>query len=166
MVAIALLIARLLVGLGILAHGSQKLFGAFGGPGLKGFSGYMESTGYRPGMAFALAAGLGEFVAGLLIAFGFLGPIGPALLVVVMITAIGTVHWKNGYWATNTGFEFNTIYIASALLLAFAGFGNWSLDHAWGLALFTDPTQIWIILAIAVAIALLSLASRRPAPST
>jgi putative oxidoreductase len=164
-VAIAFLIVRLLVGLGILAHGSQKLFGSFGGPGLKGMGDGMTAMGYRPGVLFALLAGLGEFVAGLLIVFGFLGPIGPALLILVMVTAIGTVHVKNGYWVANNGYEFNTIYIAAALLLAFVGFGDWSLDHAWGTAVFSAPGQTWIVVGIGVVLALLSLASRRPAPS-
>lgn len=163
--AIAFLVVRLLVGLGILAHGSQKLFGSFGGPGLKGMAAGMTSMGYRPAGLFALLAGLAEFVAGLLITFGFLGPIGPALLILVMITAIGTVHFKNGYWVANGGYEFNTIYIAAGLLLAFAGFGDWSLDHAWGTSLFSTPGQTWIVVGIGVVLALLNLASRRPAPS-
>ena len=75
-----ILLARLLIGLGIAAHGAQKLFGWFGGPGLKGMGGYLESLGFHPGRWFAPAAGLAELVGGGLNALGFLGPAGPALL--------------------------------------------------------------------------------------
>jgi putative oxidoreductase len=70
-----ILIARLIVGLAIAAHGAQKLFGWFGGHGLKGTAGFFESLGFRPGIFFALAAGLGELGGGLLTAAGFLGPV-------------------------------------------------------------------------------------------
>src|SRR5690242_16864534 len=72
-----LLIARLIVGFGLSAHGAQKLFGWFGGHGLKGTGGFFESLGFRPGVLFALAAGLGELGGGLFTAAGFLGPLGP-----------------------------------------------------------------------------------------
>src|SRR5208283_2121385 len=91
-VDIAFLAVRLLVGLAMAAHGSQKLFGWFGGYGLAGTGGFFESLGFRPGKLFALLAGLGEIGSGILIAFGLGGAIGPALLVMVMIVAIVSVH--------------------------------------------------------------------------
>src|SRR5256885_4447745 len=81
----ALLIARLIIGLGLAAHGTQKLLGWFGGYGLKGTAGFFESIGFRPGVLFALAAGLGEVAGGLLTAAGVFGPLGPPLI----ITRIG-----------------------------------------------------------------------------
>ena len=84
----ALLIARLLLGGALFAHGAQKLFGWFGGYGVKGTGGFMESLGFRPGPMFAIAAGLGETGGGLLTALGLGGPIGPALIIMVMIVAI------------------------------------------------------------------------------
>src|SRR6185295_19805757 len=95
-VSVGLLVLRLVVGLAIAAHGSQKLFGWFGGHGLAGTGGFFEMLGFRPGRTFALAAGLTEFISGILIALGFLGPVGPALMLSVMIVAAVTVHWKNG----------------------------------------------------------------------
>src|SRR4051812_44623372 len=92
---LGLLLVRVVFGLIFAAHGSQKLFGWFGGYGLAGTAGWLEGIGYRPGKIFATAAALGEFLGGLLLALGFLGPVGPALMVSVMIVAMVTVHWRN-----------------------------------------------------------------------
>src|SRR3981189_1818294 len=94
-----LLIARLILGLAISAHGAQKLFGWFGGYGLNGTGGFFESIGFRPGRLFALAAGLAEFGGGVLTALGFLGPAGPALIILVMMVALLTVHLPHGFFA-------------------------------------------------------------------
>src|SRR4051812_48722982 len=91
-----LLIGRLVIGLLMAAHGAQKLFGWFGGYGLRGTGEFMVQLGFRPGAAFAVAAGLGEVASGLLVALGFLGPIGPALMISVMLVAAVSVHLKNG----------------------------------------------------------------------
>ncbi len=157
-----LLLARLIVGLAIASHGSQKLFGAFGGPGFAGASGFMESLGYRPGKLFALMACLGEIGGGLLTVFGIGGPLGPALIIVVMIVAAFSVHVKNGFFTSGGGYELNTIYIAAALALAFGGFGGLSLDRALGLERFYTPSVTWIVIAVAVIIAVLNLAAKRP----
>jgi putative oxidoreductase len=161
--AIALLIARLIVGLGVAAHGTQKLFGWFGGYGVRGTGGYMETLGYRPGHVFAFLAGCGEFVGGLLIALGLFGPVGPALLIVVMIVAIGSVHWPNGFFNTSNGYELPLTNIAAALLFAFDGFGAWSLDGALGTALPWGDGATWIVIGIAVLLGLGNLAMRRKA---
>src|SRR5262245_23073466 len=97
----ALLVLRLIIGLGFAAHGSQKLFGWFGGYGISGTGAFFESIGFRPGSRFALAAGSGEFLGGVLLSLGFLGPIGPMLMVSVMLVAILTVHWGHGFFAEN-----------------------------------------------------------------
>ena len=162
---IALLIVRLIVGLAMAAHGAQKLFGWFGGYGLAGTGAFFESLGFRPGRFFALGAGLGEAGGGLLIALGFGGPIGSALVIMVMIVAILSVHLAKGFWQTNGGYELNLMYIASALAIAFAGFGAYSLDRAFGLAVLSDPAQTWITIGAGVALALLNLLARRPAPA-
>src|ERR1700733_11050402 len=114
-VNLALLLARL-VGLGMAAHGAQKLFGWFGGHGLAGTAGFFEKLGFRPGKMFAFAAGAGEFVGGLLFALGLGGPIGSALIVLVMIVAAASVHLKNGYLQGNNGFELNAVYVAIAIV--------------------------------------------------
>src|SRR5262245_1946131 len=119
-----LLLARVVIGLVMAAHGAQKLFGWFGGHGLAGtgqfFSNYL---GFRPGKAFAAAAGLAELSGGLLVAAGLLGPVGPALITSVMIVALVTVHWQHGLFASNNGIEVPLLYITAALGLALAGYG-------------------------------------------
>jgi putative oxidoreductase len=163
----AILIVRLIVGLGIAAHGSQKAFGWFGGYGLAGTARFFEQLGFRPGALFVLGAALGELGGGLLTALGLGGPIGPALIILVMLVASISVHLPKGFWGQNGGYELPLVYGAVALALAFAGFGAYSLDHALGIAPLADPTQTWIAIAIAVAIALLNVAARRgaaPAP--
>lgn len=161
--ATALLIARLLLGGALFAHGAQKLFGWFGGYGIKGMGGFMESIGFRPGALFATAAGLGEVVGGALTVLGLGGPIGPALIITVMIVAIMTVHLPKGFWAGNGGYELNLMNIAAALTLAFAGFGAYSLDNALGVSNVWDDASRWIVVGIGVLLALGNLAVRRTA---
>src|ERR1041384_2571298 len=84
-VGAGLLVARLALGLTLAAHGAQKLFGWFGGYGIAGTGGFFEQIGFRPGRLFAATAGLTELAGGLLVALGLLGPVGPALIVSVMI---------------------------------------------------------------------------------
>src|ERR1043166_4356696 len=99
------LVLRIVAGLVMAAHGSQKLFGWFGGYGLAGTGGYFESLGFRPGHMFAAAAGLAEFLGGALIALGLFGPVGPGAVVATMIVAAVTVHWQNGLFAQANGIE-------------------------------------------------------------
>jgi putative oxidoreductase len=165
-VDIALLIVRLIVGLAIAAHGSQKLFGWFGGYGLAGTAGFFESIGFRPGILFVLGAGAGELGGGLLTALGLGGALGPALIVMVMVVAILSVHLPKGFWATDGGYELNAMYVAAALALAFAGSGAVALDRALGINVLTDPTQVWIALGVAVVLALGNVLARRPASTT
>ena len=156
----ALLILRMVLGLGLASHGSQKLFGWFGGGGIGGTGVFLESIGFRPGSRFALAAGLGEFLGGLLLACGFLGPIGPALIVSVMLVATLTVHKGHGFFAFSNGPELPIIYITGAVAIALAGSGYYSIDHALGLDSSFSEVAITIILACGVLGALASLAVR------
>ena len=156
--AIAFLIARLILGLGLAAHGAQKLFGWFGGYGPAGTGGFFESLGFRPGVLFAIAAGFAEFGGGLLVALGFLGGIGPGLMIVVMLTAILTVHLTKGFFTSGGGWEMPALYIAGALTFAFAGFGAYSLDAALGWNPLGSETARWIIVGIAVVAAFVNYA--------
>jgi putative oxidoreductase len=160
--AIALLISRIIIGLGMAAHGSQKLFGWYGGYGIKGTGGFFEQLGFKPGPLFALGAGLGEFVGGVLTALGVGGPIGPALIVMVLLVAIATVHLGHGFFVTKNGVEVPSIYIAGSLLIALAGPGLYSLDTLLGLNGVWQPNAAWIALGVAVLLALLNIAVRRP----
>ena len=161
----ALLIARLLLGGALFAHGAQKLFGWFGGYGIKGTGGFFESIGFRPGALFAVAAGLGEAGGGLLTALGLGGPIGPALIIMVMIVATLSVHAPKGFWAANGGYELPAMNVAAALTLAFVGFGGFSLDAAFGISNVWNDSARWIVVGVAVVLALGNMAVRRTAPT-
>lgn len=123
-----LLVLRVVTGLAIASHGAQKLFGWFGGFGLKGTAGFFETIGFAPGVPFALAAGTGELVGGLLIAIGLFGLIGPLMVTGVMLAAIVTVHLGNGFFAAANGFELPLLYAAAAAAFVFTGFGRFALD--------------------------------------
>ncbi|WP_027417609.1 DoxX family protein [Aneurinibacillus terranovensis] len=127
MINLGLLLIRLVIGLTFMGHGAQKLFGWFGGYGLKGTGGWLESIGVKPGVLMAFLAGAGELVGGILFAAGVLTPVGAFLIVVTMLVAIFTVHGKNGYWATENGFEYNLILIAVAIGVALIGPGAYIL---------------------------------------
>jgi putative oxidoreductase len=161
--SIAFLVIRLILGLGLAAHGTQKLFGWFGGYGISGTGGFFEGLGFRPGWLFALMAGLGETVGGVLTFLGLGGAVGPMLIILVMLVAIGTVHYNKGFFVTNGGWELNAAYIATALAVAFAGSGIYSLDNALGSTFLTNATQVWYALAATVIVAALNLLARRPA---
>ncbi|CAM5779903.1 MULTISPECIES: DoxX family protein [Brevibacillus] len=127
MVDVGLLIIRLVVGLTFAAHGTQKLFGWFGGHGLKGTGGWFESIGMKPGVAMALMAGLSELIGGLLFAAGVGTWVGAVLIIGTMLVAIVKVHGPNGYWATQNGYEYNLTLIAVALGVALIGPGAYTL---------------------------------------
>jgi putative oxidoreductase len=144
-----ILIVRLIIGLLMAAHGSQKAFGWFGGYGLTAVGGFFEGLGFRPGRLFATAAAVGELVGGLLIALGFLGPIGPALMLSVMIVAAISAHWKNGLFASN-GIELTLLYATVAVALALTGPGRYSLDTLVGLDSLWTPAISWAALAVGI----------------
>ena len=158
-----LLMARMVLGLVMAAHGSQKLFGWFGGYGIAGTGGFFESLGFRPGRFFAMAAGASELIGGLLVALGLLGPLGPAMVIAVMIVAIATVHWQHGLFAQNNGFELPLLNIAGAAAIALIGNGAYSLDA--GLGLSWPPEVVWTVLAVGVIGGFANLAIRKTVPT-
>ncbi len=160
-----LLISRLVLGLAMSAHGAQKLLGWFGGYGPKGTGGFFESLGFRPGVFFAVVAGVGEVVGGLLTAVGLFGPTGPALIILVMLVAVITVHWQLGFFADSKGIELPLLHMTAALALGVAGPGEYSLDGLFGLSTQPRPVVAWTVIAIAVVIAFANVAARRPRPS-
>ena len=131
--AYGILFLRVVVGLLLFGHGAQKLFGWFDGPGLRGTAGFFGSLGFRRQHALPMAvlAGVSE-AAGLLFALGFLTPFAALAIASVMVVAVGTVHWKNGLWATNGGYELNLVLWTTAIAVAAAGPGRFSLDAALG----------------------------------
>ncbi|MEC0225617.1 DoxX family protein [Paenibacillus alba] len=126
--ALGLLIIRLVIGLTFAAHGTQKVFGWFGGYGPKGTGGFFESIGIKPGVLMAVLAGLAEIGGGLLFAAGLWTTLGAILIVLTMLIAIIKVHGKNGFWVTSNGIEYNLILIAIAVGVALIGAGEYSID--------------------------------------
>lgn len=122
-----LLIIRLVVGLTFMGHGAQKLFGWFGGYGVKGTGGWLESIGVKPGQLMAVIAGLMELLGGVFFAAGVFTWVGALFIVLTMLVAIFKVHGKNGYWVTANGFEYNLILIAIAVGVALIGPGAYVL---------------------------------------
>ena len=161
-----LLLARVVLGSLMAAHGAQKLFGWFGGYGLAGTGGFFESLGFRPGRFFAAAAGFSEVAGGALLALGLLGPLGPALIIAVMVVAMATVHWQHGVFAQNGGIEVPLLYAVAAAGLALTGFGAYSVD---GLLQLSWPQPVaWIAIGLGVLGGVANLAIRKTdaAPST
>ena len=140
------LLVRSVIGGLLIGHGTQKLFGWFGGGGLDTTGEGFEAIGLAPGRRNALAAGLAECGGGALLALGLATPLAEAMLISVMLTAIRTVHWKNGPWATNGGYEYNVVLISALLGLAEVGPGRWSLDRALGIERFG---LVWLAAAAA-----------------
>ena len=126
------LLLRLSVGGFFFGHGTQKLFGWFGGHGLDATAGGFEQMGLRPGKRHAIAAGAAEAGGGALLAAGLATPLAASAVTATMLTAIKTVHLKNGPWLSNGGYEYNVVLIAAALMLVEAGPGSLSLDAALG----------------------------------
>src|SRR6266542_3736670 len=157
---IALLIARLFFGLGLAAHGAQKLFGWFGGGGLNKTGEFFVKLGWNQGRFFATAASLAEVGGGLLLALGFLGPLGPAVIVLDLTVAALTVHVHNGFFVGKNGVELPLLYVMGALVLMFTGPGAWSLDSMFGLQWLSNDRYAWIALASALVIALINVALR------
>ena len=156
-----LLIVRLVIGALMMGHATQKLFGWLGGYGLRGTAGFFEQLGFRPGIVFAAAASLGELISGLLVALGLFGPVGPALMISVMLVAMLTVHWSNGLFAATNGIEVPLLYATVALGFALAGFGPWSVDALLGIGSVWTPALTLVVLAAGVAGAVATRGLRR-----
>jgi putative oxidoreductase len=150
MLGIGLLVGRLVLGLLMAAHGSQKLFGWFGGYGLNATGEFMVQLGFPSGRLFASTAAVAEVVSGLLVALGLFGPVGPALMISVMIVAAISVHWPNGVFAMQNGIEVPLLYAAGALAIALAGPGRFSLDALLGIGAIWTPRITAVALAVGV----------------
>ena len=159
------LLVRLTIGGTFFVHGTQKLFGWFGGHGPEGTGQFFESLGLRPGRQNALAAGATEAGGGILIALGLATPVAAAGLTSVMITALRTVVWKDGIKPA-TG-EHEVLFAAAALALAETGPGSPSLAAIWDIE---RDGAAWALAALAAgaagSAAAIAMARREPAAST
>src|SRR5438874_1230952 len=121
--AYGLLLLRVVAGGTIFAHGAQKLFGWFGGGGVRGTAGFFENMGFRPPILLTVLAGLGE-TGGLLFAAGFLTPLAALGMTIVMLNAIAVVHWSKGFFTSNGGLEFPLLIATTAVAVAAIGPGR------------------------------------------
>ncbi len=121
---------RLPIGVIFVAHGAQKLFGAFGGYGLEGTGQFMASLGLAPGYLMALLAGSAEFFGGLALLFGLLVRPAAAVLVFAMAVAILSVHISHGLFMANNGYEYALALLSVSVSLLISGAGRLSVDAA------------------------------------
>lgn len=144
---IGLLVLRVVFGGLLAAHGAQKLFGWFSGPGWSGNAAAFDSMGYNPGKLFGTLAGLSEFTGGILLLLGLLTPLASAVVLGTMINAINAT-WGGGL-LTGKGYEMPLLFATVGAVVAFTGPGKFSLDHG-------RPWQrqgiVWGVAAIAVAV--------------
>ena len=120
---------RIPIGIILIAHGSQKLFGWFGGYGLEGTGQWMASIGLTPGYLMALMAGSSEFFGGLFLLLGLLTRPTALVLSFTMIIAIFSVHIGNGLFLANNGYEFGLALLAATVSLAVSGAGKFAIDN-------------------------------------
>jgi putative oxidoreductase len=158
-----LLLARLILGVLMAAHGTAKLSHWFGGYGIAGTAGFFEQLGFRPARLFVITASLTEVLSGILMALGLLGPVGPALLLSVMIVAAVSVHWGKGLFAGTNGIEVPLLYAAGAVAFAFTGYGPFSLDAVLGIDHIWTPAVKVAALAVGAVGGVVNLLARRAA---
>ena len=163
-VALGLLILRIVTGVILTAHGTQKLFGWWGGPGMTGWIGAMNRMRLRPAVAWAWISALAEVLGGIGLIVGLLTPFPSLAIAGSMLTTIALVHWPRGFFVTKGGYEFNLLILAAVTAIAIAGPGAYSLDSTIGIRLPEPVTLIvtTMLLLIGVGVAL---GTRAPAPA-
>lgn len=156
---LGILILRLVLGLVFIGHGAQKVFGWFGGPGLKGTAGMTGKMGFYPTWFWGFMAGLAELGGGVLTFLGLLNPLGSLGIIAAMLIAIFKVHWSKGFWNTKGGIEFPLVNLTAALALGLLGPGLYSLDAALGLKL-PEPASLIVGLILVLLGVLVAFISR------
>lgn len=159
---VGLLIIRVVIGGVMVFHGTEKLFGWWGGEGIAGAADFFGRQGFRPPRMMAAVAGLTETGGGLLLACGALTPLGAVMLVGTFVNIL-VLHLPNGLSRRRNGFEYELVLLAGTLGIAFAGSGSISVDAAAGLDL-SDPRWGWLVLGVGVLSGLAVSATRARTP--
>ena len=141
----ALLILRVIIGGTLFAHGAQKAFGWWGGPGPSGWTAAIARMGFRPAPLFA-ALSIAAELSGILLAMGLLTPLVGLVLIGQVVVIIGKAHLKNGFWNSKGGIEFALSLLAGVVAVVLAGPGNYSVDALVGF----DPPPALLVAAVAV----------------
>ncbi|MFE6667378.1 DoxX family protein [Streptomyces sp. NPDC057697] len=151
-----LLLLRITFGLLMAGHGSQKLFGLFGGEGFAATGRYFSGLGFRPGQVYAAIGGGSEFLGGIGLALGLFTPLASAAVIGVMINAMVTVTAAHGFWDTQGGVELNVCIAVVALAVAAIGPGRFALDRPfrWGKGGWTEAAVALCAGGIGAAVAL------------
>ena len=122
---------RLVLAIVMIAHGSQKVLGLWNGPGFKTFTaGTTPFSFMKPAWLWLGAAALSELVGGIFVGLGFLTRVGAFFIACTMLTAIAGVHWPNGLFSANRGYEYPMVLLGIALALLISGGGQASVDKA------------------------------------
>jgi putative oxidoreductase len=125
---------RLGLGVVFIAHGTQKVFGAWGGRGLSAFMENPAPLGLKPAWLWMAAAALSELIGGLLVLFGLVTRLGAVLIFIVMLVAILGVHWAGGFFLkggdARDGIEYAFTLALMCVALLISGGGRYSLDYS------------------------------------
>jgi len=163
-VDVGILVIRMLFGMAMSVHGAQKLFGWFGGYGIKETGAFSEALGFRPGVGFAAAVGMSELGGGILLTFGLFTPFGAASVLMSMLLALASLQLKNRFFTIATEIELPLFYAVSAIGIAFTGGGAFSLDAKFGFTFLGEPHFVEGVLMFVVVVAAVALGLRRRCP--
>jgi len=164
MLAAGLLVLRLVIGLIVAAHGAQKLFGWWSGPGMAGWIGAMNRMRIRPAVPWAWMSALAELLGGLGLAVGLLTPLPSLAIGGSMLVAIALVHWPRGFWSTKGGYEFNLSILAAIGAIALTGPGAYSLDAVLRIHFLPEPITLIVGTVLVLVGVGVALGTRAPAP--
>ncbi len=159
---LGLLILRLVVGLTFAAHGAQKAFGWWKGPGWAGWLAVMTRMGFRPIAVWGAVSIGAELIGGMLLAVGFFTPVAAMALIGQSAVIVFKAHWARGFWSRDGGFEFPLSLAAGVVALVGTGPGSVSLDAALALS-YSDAVR-GLLIAVGVVGALLAIAISRLRP--